>query len=85
MSLNTYSNPTLSGPASQRGAPVPRERFLRMAEVQHCVGLSKTQIYRLIAAGQFPKSIFLSQASVGWLESDISAWIAAKLKAARAG
>ncbi|MFM0319754.1 AlpA family phage regulatory protein [Paraburkholderia nemoris] len=39
------------------------------------VGLSKSEIYRRIQAGQFAKSISLGPRAVGWLESDIDAWI----------
>jgi len=39
------------------------------------VGLGTTKIYELIAEGRFPKPIKLSVRSVGWLESEVQAWI----------
>lgn len=51
------------------------ERILRLNEVKARVGLSTSTLYAWIANGTFPKSINLGNRSVGWLESDISAWI----------
>ncbi|WP_308043776.1 helix-turn-helix transcriptional regulator [Burkholderia cepacia] len=39
------------------------------------VGLSKSEIYRRVQAGTFPKPIPLGTRAVGWLESDIQSWI----------
>ncbi|WP_175772809.1 AlpA family phage regulatory protein [Paraburkholderia phenazinium] len=39
------------------------------------IGLSRSEIYRRIKAGTFPQTLSLGQRSVGWLESDIDAWI----------
>lgn len=48
------------------------------------VGLSRSTIYTLMAAGKFPNSIPLGERSVGWLESDIDAWIDSKMAASKA-
>lgn len=42
------------------------------------VGLSPRTIYREIKAGRFPKPVQLSSRRVGWRESDITAWLAAR-------
>jgi len=39
--------------------------------------------YDLISKNQFPKPIFLGARAVGWLESEIDAWIAERVKASR--
>jgi prophage regulatory protein len=57
-------------------------RLIRFAEVKHRVGLSRSTVWRLEKANQFPKSIRISSGRRGWLESDISAWIAARVAGA---
>ncbi len=51
------------------------ERILRRHEVEDRTGLPRSSLYRLIAAGDFPKQRRLSPATVGWLDSEISDWI----------
>ncbi|MDI1360863.1 AlpA family transcriptional regulator [Methylotenera sp.] len=55
--------------------------FKRLKSVIGTVGLSRSTIYALMAAGKFPKSISLGERSVGWLESDIQAWIDSRISA----
>ncbi len=52
-----------------------QDRFLRIAEVQKITGLSKGTLWRQERAGRFPKRRHLSQHAVGWLESEITAWV----------
>jgi len=59
------------------------ERILRLPEVMQTVGLSKSAIYEKVAEGKFPRSYPLSGRAVGWLDKDVSAWIAAQVQAAR--
>ena len=56
----------------------------RLNGVKSMVGLSRSTIYALMAAGKFPKSISLDERSVGWLESDIDAWIDSRITASNA-
>lgn len=49
--------------------------LIRLTEVNQITFLSRTQIYRLIAAGTFPKQHRLSYKVVAWKESEIAAWI----------
>ncbi len=56
----------------------------RLNGVKVMVGLSRSTIYSLMAAGKFPKSIPLGERSVGWLESDIQAWIDSRISASNA-
>ena len=62
-----------------------RDRIMRRREVQRTTGLSRSSLYRLIAAGNFPSSIQLSANAVGWLETEVSAWIEARVAASRSG
>ena len=59
-------------------------RFLRLPAVENRVGLGKSSIYAMIAARQFPAAIPIGERAVGWLESDIEAWISARIAQARA-
>lgn len=54
-------------------------RLLRLAEVKNRVGYGRASIYRLISAGQFPRPYSLGARAVAWLESDIDAWIEARV------
>lgn len=50
-------------------------RILRLPEVKHLTGLSRSSIYSKITQGEFPKQINLGGRSVGWSEKEIHAWI----------
>jgi prophage regulatory protein len=51
------------------------KRILRIQEVKHVTGLSRTSIYRQMAAEQFPAAVRLGPQAVGWFEHEIQAWI----------
>ncbi len=60
------------------------ERVLREPEVQHVTGLSRTTRWRLEQAGRFPPKRKLSDNAVGWLASEIEAWMAERTEASAA-
>lgn len=53
-------------------------RIIRKRELHQRVGYSDVHIWRLEKAGQFPKRIQLGPRAVGWLESEVDAWIQAR-------
>lgn len=53
-----------------------RDNLLRLTEVRSRTKLSRTTIYRKIAAGTFPKSHPISDGLVAWYQSDIDNWVA---------
>jgi prophage regulatory protein len=57
-------------------------RFIRQKEAGKRDGLSNTQRWRLEKAGQYPARIKLTERSVGWIESEVDAWVYARVKAA---
>jgi prophage regulatory protein len=57
------------------------DRFISMNEVLDRICLSKTHLYRKINAGQFPRPVPLGPWKVAFLESEIEAWMAARLQA----
>ncbi len=60
-------------------------KILRRQQVQEQTGLSRTVIYDAMAQGTFPKAIKLGARAVGWLESEVNAWIEAQVAASRKG
>lgn len=61
-------------PALNNTSP-PVARIIRMRALTERVGLSKSEIYRRIKDGSFVKPISLGPRAVGWLESDVDAYI----------
>ena len=59
--------------------------FLRRKQVEARTGLSRSTIYQYIKDGVFPKPVPLGPRAVGWLESEVSEWIAERVKMARDG
>ena len=51
-------------------------RFIRMPELIHKVGLSRSQIYRLVSTGNFPEQRKVGSKVSVWVESEIDAWMA---------
>lgn len=51
------------------------EKHYRRSKVEELTGLSRSSIYDLMAKGQFPRPIKLSQKSVAWPESAIAKWL----------
>lgn len=52
------------------------DRIIRVKTVLARAGLSRSTIYRKIAAGTFPAQVRISLNGSGWRESDINRWIA---------
>jgi len=55
--------------------------IVRLPEVLQTVGLSRPSIYRLMKLGQFPQQVKLGVSSVGWLRSEVIAWITLRMDA----
>lgn len=71
--------------AKSAQAPIQRYprscRVLRMTQVEAKVGLRKSKIYELMAAGEFPRNFPLAGSRArGFLESEIDAWIALRVE-----
>ena len=63
---------------------IPRERLLRLGDVEIAVGLRKSSIYTLMRQGRFPKCVRLTSRAVAWRESDVAAWIEGRITEAQA-
>jgi prophage regulatory protein len=71
-----------SGPQKSNEAAVAttnlvqiERRVLRLPEVMHRVGLSRSTIWRLVRRSEFPIPIPLSTNAQGWFEDEVSAWL----------
>lgn len=49
--------------------------FIPLKEVVRQTSLSRSEIYRQMAEGRFPKQIKLSPRRVAWRQSEIQLWI----------
>jgi prophage regulatory protein len=61
----------------------PDGRLLELVELKPVKGISysKAQLYRLIKAGKFPRPIKLGEHRIAFVESEIDAFIAARIAA----
>ncbi len=64
---------TLTGHAD----PKPK-RALRLSGVLTKVGISRTQLYRLISRNQFPRQFHLSERITVWDEAEVDTWLRSK-------
>lgn len=60
-------------------------RVLRSDQVKERTGLPRSSMYLLMSRDEFPKPIRLSDSgrSVGWIESEVEDWIAARIRQSR--
>lgn len=56
----------------------------RLPRTREIVGLSRSEIYRREARGDFPKRVILGPRCVGWLESELFEWVREKAERSRA-
>jgi prophage regulatory protein len=54
------------------------ETLRKIKDVRSVTALSRTELYRRIRAGQFPKPVAIGLRAVAWRDSDVQAWIAAR-------
>ena len=54
------------------------KRALRLNDVLTKVGISRTQLYRLISRSQFPRQFHLSERTAVWDEGEVDAWLHTK-------
>ena len=59
----------------------PELQILRVADLQALLNLSRTTIWRLRRAGEFPQPIRLSANAVGWPAHVIDEWLAERPEA----
>jgi prophage regulatory protein len=55
--------------------------ILRIKEVTKAVGVHRATIYRLLAAGDFPRGLKLSERAIGWRSEEVQEWIEGRERA----
>lgn len=56
------------------------ERLIPAVVVLDRVCMSRTQLYRLINAGEFPKPVPIGRQRVAFVEAEVAAWIENRLR-----
>lgn len=64
--------------------PESRETLIRQPTVAAQTGLGRAYMYRLISQGQFPRPLKIGARASAWRQSQVDAWIAARVAAAAA-
>ena len=61
----------------------PMISMLRRPEVEARTGLSRSTIYLKVAQGSFPRPVSLGPRAVGWVASEVEAWLEQQVAASR--
>lgn len=57
--------------------------LLKLDAVKGATGLSRSALYRKVAAGEFPAPVRLGAHAVAWRTSEVAAWIASRVTTVR--
>jgi prophage regulatory protein len=60
---------------------LPRQHLYSLRDVVRMTGLSRTTIWRAERGGHFPRRRQLTPGRVGWLASEVEAWMSARTQA----
>ena len=83
--LTTQSTPAPALHLAHSTRPViPRDRLLRLPDVETMTGLRKSSIYTLIKEGKFPKQITVTRRMSAWAESAVLQWVQDRINQATA-
>ena len=63
--------------ASTPGAANP-DRLITRAEVERITGLARSEIYRQMASGSFPRPYRVGSRAVRWSLREVLAWVASR-------
>lgn len=55
-------------------------QLLRLPSVENITGLSKSEIYRRVKTGAFPKPIKLGARAVAWSSASVQYWLDSMIK-----
>ena len=64
---------------------VPRDRLVRLPEVERLTGCKKSTVYELMRQGGFPRSVRLNSRTVAWPESAVLRWVQERIAASQQG
>lgn len=55
-------------------------KFMRLNDVKATTGLARSTIYKYVKDGIFPVPVSLGGRAVAWVESEVMAWVAARIR-----
>lgn len=55
-------------------------QLIRLNDVKSLTGLGRSTIYKYIKLGTFPDAVKLGGRSVAWIEAEVIAWIAERIR-----
>lgn len=58
---------------------VPRDRLLRLHDVEAVTGAKKSTIYKLMKEGKFPPCVRITARMAAWPESAVLGWVQARI------
>ena len=58
---------------------IPRRRVLRLPEVLLRTGKRRTSLLQAVRRGDFPRPIHLGPRAIGFVETEVEAWIDARM------
>ena len=58
----------------------PRDRLLRLPEVEILTGCRKSTIYKLMKEGKFPKCLRITARMSAWPESAVLQWVQERIQ-----
>lgn len=61
--------------AHQSKPVIPRDRLIRLPEVENLIGCKKSTVYTMLKQGTFPRPIRLSARMVAWNENAVLQWL----------
>jgi prophage regulatory protein len=61
-----------------------QKQLLRLSQVRQTVPYSRSEIYRLISLGQFPRPVPLGTRAVAWDADEIQRWVQSRIAARKA-
>lgn len=59
---------------------VPRDRLLRLSDVEAATGCKKSTIYKLMKEGKFPACVRITSRMVAWPETAVLTWVQARIQ-----
>lgn len=61
---------------------IPRDRLIRLPEVEQITGCKKSTIYVLVKKGEFPRPINVTRRMAGWSEAAVLTWVQSRIQGA---
>ena len=58
----------------------PRDRLLRLPDVERLAGIKKSTLYALMQKGQFPPCVRISRRLSVWSESAVLTWVNERIR-----